>query len=113
MTLPCGPNHLKVESQCGQLHPFAVPPDGVAGTRFACSKLFFGHPPLLAYRPMVFPSSWTTKCCFQDIHHIMEQAASCILRSASGYMTPGWTETKGHRQPWDHPCIMPLLRAYI
>jgi hypothetical protein len=41
MTLPCGSNHSKVESQCGQLRPFVAPPDGLTGTRFT---MFFSPP---------------------------------------------------------------------
>jgi len=62
MTLPCGPNHSKVESQ---LCPFAVPPDELAGTRFAMFQTFFQPPTwtvfsmkmvlLMAYHLMV---SW-------------------------------------------------------
>ena len=50
MTLPCGSNPTKwdldskVESQCGQLRPFVVPPDGLAGARFAMFQSFFPPP---------------------------------------------------------------------
>jgi hypothetical protein len=52
MTLPCGSNATKwdldldskVESQCGQLCPFVVPPDGLAGARFAMFQTFFPSP---------------------------------------------------------------------
>jgi hypothetical protein len=50
MTLPCGSNPTKwdldskVESQCGQLRPFVVPPDGLAGARFAMFQTFFQAP---------------------------------------------------------------------
>jgi hypothetical protein len=49
MTLPCGSNPTKwdldskVESQCGLLRPFVVPPD-VAGARFAMFQTFFPPP---------------------------------------------------------------------
>jgi hypothetical protein len=50
MTLPCGSNPTKwdldskVESQCGLLRPFVVPPDGLAGARFAMFQAFFPPP---------------------------------------------------------------------
>ena len=50
MTLPCGSNPTKwdldskVESQYGQLRPFVVPPDGLAGARFAMFQTFFPTP---------------------------------------------------------------------
>src|SRR5229473_7884515 len=50
MTLPCGSSAArwnldsKVESQCGQLCPFVVPPDGLAGARFAMFQTFFPTP---------------------------------------------------------------------
>ena len=50
MTLPCGSNPTKwdldskVESQCGLLRPFVVPPDGLAGARFAMFQSFFPPP---------------------------------------------------------------------
>ena len=44
MTLTCGSNHSKVESQCGQLRPFVVPPEGLAGARFTMFQTFFSPP---------------------------------------------------------------------
>ena len=44
MTLSCGSNHSKVESQCGQLRPFVAPPDGLAGARFTMFQTFFSPP---------------------------------------------------------------------
>jgi hypothetical protein len=50
MTLPYGSNPTKwdlepkLESQCGQLRPFVVPPDGLAGARFAMFQSFFPPP---------------------------------------------------------------------
>lgn len=50
MTLPYGSNPTKwdldskVESQYGQLRPFVVPPDGVAGARFAMFQTIFPPP---------------------------------------------------------------------
>jgi hypothetical protein len=50
MTMPCGSNPTKwdldskVESHCGQLRPFVVPPDGLAGARFAMFQALFPPP---------------------------------------------------------------------
>ena len=44
MTLPCGSNHSMVESQCGQLRPFVVPPDGLTGARFTMFQTFLSPP---------------------------------------------------------------------
>ena len=67
-TLPCGYNPTKwdldskVESQCGQLRPFVVPPDGLAGARFAMFQTFFPPPafdglPSDGYLGHSYPSS--------------------------------------------------------
>ncbi|KAH9992827.1 hypothetical protein BJV77DRAFT_1001288 [Russula vinacea] len=50
MTLPYGSNGTvwdldsKVESHCGQLRPFVMPPDGLSGARFAMFQTFFSPP---------------------------------------------------------------------
>ncbi len=50
LTLPCGSTATKwdldskVESQCGQLRPFILPQDGLAGTRFAMFQALFPSP---------------------------------------------------------------------
>jgi hypothetical protein len=50
MTLPYGSNGTvwdldsKVESLCGQLRPFVMPPDGLSGARFAMFQTFFSSP---------------------------------------------------------------------
>jgi hypothetical protein len=50
MTLPYGSNGTvwdldsKVESHCGQLRPFVMPPDGLASARFTMFQTFFSPP---------------------------------------------------------------------
>ena len=50
LTLPYGSNSAicdldsEVESQCGQLRPFVVPPDGLASAKFAMVQTFFPSP---------------------------------------------------------------------